>query len=819
MRNRRVSIRKGTERILMTSSSGSPSSLTPLRSGVGAVACAVRSLASGPAQSTVRLGSARSHLFARGASRGGVGLWFAALLMVAAPVRAQQPITGDIAGTRPPGSLSVVRSPDGRLQVTAAEATRPVRVDGTLDEEVWQRAEAVGGFVQAEPQEGESATEPTVVWVARDSDNLYIAAYCYDSDPAALVVNDIKKDFRNNDQDTFEVIIDTFADRRNGFVFMTNPEGARGDRQMIGEGRETNASWDAVWFVGTRRVTDGWTLEMAIPFKSLRFEPGGSRIWGINFSRRIRRKNEVDYWAPVPRAFQLSRVSLAGNLVGLPAASPGLSLRVKPYVLGSAVRGVGVGAYDGKADGGFDLKYGVTSALTLDITVRPDFAQVEADEQQVNLTQFSQFFPEKRDFFLENSGVFYVGDSARNRRGVTINPSRDTDLLLFFSRRIGLSADGRPIPIHGGARLSGQARGFGLGALTLQTRRTGSTPASNYTVLRARKNILSTSDVGGFFMMRQSTERADDYNRVYGADASVRVLGNLDLSTYVVKTETPGMTNGQYAARGFFNWEGNFFHAKGGLLAIGDHFNNELGFNRRIGVRKWSIDTGVRPRYRSLQRLGIREMHPHVTWHYYTDNHGQMVAKNFHNGYTFFFNNGGLSQITFNQRFERLTLPFRLHRGSPPIPVGGYGWHEYEYTLSSDRSRRVAGNVGVKMGGLWSGTQRSIRAGVALQPSHRFQFRVEMSRTAARLKQPLVNFVTSLWTVRTNYSFTTNMFLDSLLQYDLDQRLVNTNVRFNFIHRPLSDFFIVYNEERFMTDAARMPGRAVIVKFTRMDVF
>ena len=266
-------------------------SLLALR--ISAPGCAVRSLASGPAQSTVRLGSARSHLFARGASRGGVGLWFAALLMVAAPVRAQQPITGDIAGTRPPGSSSVVRSPDGRLQVTAAEATRPVRVDGTLDEEVWQRAEAVGGFVQAEPQEGESATEPTVVWVAHDSDNLYIAAYCYDSDPAALVVNDIKKDFRNNDQDTFEVVIDTFADRRNGFVFMTNPEGARGDRQMIGEGRETNASWDAVWFVGTRRVTDGWTLEMAIPFKSLRFEPGGGRIWGINFSRRIRRKNEV----------------------------------------------------------------------------------------------------------------------------------------------------------------------------------------------------------------------------------------------------------------------------------------------------------------------------------------------------------------------------------------------------------------------------------------------------------------------------------------------------------------------------------------------
>lgn len=711
------------------------------------------------------------------------------------------------------------RSADGRLQILAVGTEEPVRVDGSLDDQVWQRSRPVTSFIQAEPDEGEPATEETEVWVAFDDRNLYIAAYCHDEGAEALVVNDIRKDFESSDQDTFEVLLDTFADRRNGYIFMTNPEGARADQQQANEGREINPNWDAVWSVRTQQLRRGWTLEMSIPLNSLRFDMGKAPVWGINFSRRIRRKNEVDFWSPVPRSYTLTRASLAGNLVGLPVAEAGRNLRVKPYVAGKVVRGTGAQEYDPGEDVGLDMKYGVTQALTLDVTVHPDFAQVEADEQEVNLTQFSQFFPEKREFFLENSGIFYVGDAARNNR-VSTTPTPDQDLLLFFSRRIGLSEDGTPIPIVGGARLTGNLAGLRLGALSIQTKATQEHPANNYAVVRARKNIFTGSDVGAIFMMRQSTDRVEDYNRVYGIDANIRFLGNIDWNSYLIKTATPGLTDGQYAFRTTVNREGNFFHFKGGLMSIGDHFNDELGYYRRIGVRKWLLDTGIRPRFDSLKQRGIREMHPHVVWSYFTDHSGRMVAKKLHTGYTFFFNNGGFTEFSVNPEFQLLTAPFYIHRGSDPIPPGGYGWTPYQLRVNTDPSRTFSAGITGIVGGLWTGTQRTINAEVAFKPSHRFRVSLGVQRTRADLEVPKERFVTSIWTMRTNYSFNTNMFLDSLLQYDRDRNLMNANIRFNLIHHPLSDVFVVYNEQRFMTPESPItPGRSLIVKFTQMMSF
>ncbi|TAK19157.1 MAG: hydrolase, partial [Acidobacteria bacterium] len=271
-------------------------------------------------------------------------------------------------------------------------ATMPITIDGALDEAVWRQRPGASGFVQSEPETGKPATESTDVWVAFSKDSLFIAAYCHDAGGHAPIVSGLRKDFTIGDQDSFEVILDTFGDRRNGFLFATNPAGARADQQVTNEGKDTNASWDAVWFVKAKRVADGWTLEMEIPFRSLRFDVGAAS-WGINFARHFRRKNEVDYWSPVPRAYSLSRVSLAGRLDGLAGAQPGRNLQIKPYLLGSTVRATGGSGVDRSLNAGVDLKYGLTPALTLDLTARPDFAQAEADEQTVNLTQFSQFFP------------------------------------------------------------------------------------------------------------------------------------------------------------------------------------------------------------------------------------------------------------------------------------------------------------------------------------------------------------------------------------------------------------------------------------------
>ena len=716
-------------------------------------------------------------------------------------------------------ALAPARSADGRLLAIAVEATTPVKIDGAFDDEVWQRAQPIGHFVQSEPKGGEPATEPTEVRVAFDGGNLYIAATLHDGQPGMGIVNDIKKDFQAEDQDTFEVIIDTFADRRNGFMFTTNRGAARADQQVANEGREINRSWDAVWFVRTRQNDDGWTVEMAIPFKSLRFTRGAQDGWGINFSRRIRRKNEVDFWSPVPRAYALTRLSLAGNLAGLSSVSPGRNLQIKPYAMAKTVRPTGAGtAFDRNGAIGLDMKYGVTPSLTLDATANPDFAQVEADELTVNLTRFSTFYQEKRNFFLENSGIFYVGDASRNNR-VNPTPTPDEDLLIFHSRRIGLRDDGTPIPIYGGARLTGRAGGVDVGLLSMQVQDAGHSPNNNYTVLRARKNVRSGSDIGAIFMTRQSTDDSGDYNRVYGVDANIRFFGTTDWNSYAIKTSTPGYTDGQYAWRTTLNREGNFLHLKGGVMSLGDHFNDELGYYRRVDARKWLVDAGIRPRPKWWQEHGVRELHPHIVWSYFTDHTGHMTGKNLHTGFTFFFNNGGYTELLYNPKSDEIRQPLTIASGAPPVPPGLYTWNEYQIKMNTDPSRKVTLALVATMGGLYSGTQRTIHASVELQPSYRLRIMAGVNRTSGQIGPLNSDFVTGVWTARLNYSFTTNMFLDSLAQFDQDKHRFNANIRFNFIHHPLSDLYLVYNEQQITNDRAVSPGRSVIVKFTRMMAF
>ena len=716
---------------------------------------------------------------------------------------------------QPNRALPTVISEEERLEVVAVPATVAPAIDGVLDEAIWRADPPVEGFIQSEPDEGLPATERTQVWVAFDTDYLYIAAHLHDADRDGIVVSDIRKDFRIDNQDAFEVIIDTFGDRRNGYAFATNPAGARADRQVTNEGRAVDASWDAPWSVRTQLVADGWTLEMVIPFNSIRSAKGDEGTWGINFSRRIRRKNEVAFWAPVPRAYAITRLSLAGNLTGLGSVKRGLDLRITPYVSGKTVRETGGAAFDENADAGVDFKFGLTDGLTLDVTVNPDFAQVEADVQQVNLTQFSQFFPEKREFFLENSGLFYIGDTPRNRR-VTTAPQGNEDLVLFFSRRMGLAEDGRLIPIDGGVRLSGQEGGFQVGALALRSREEGAAPANDYAVVRLRHNMFSNSDVGGLFMIRSAVHDRGNVNRVYGADANIRLPGQVDWSSFFLNSDSRGLSGSQYAYQTSFNREGNFVHVKFGLLSIGENFNNDLGFLRRTGIRKWSIDTGIRPRSTGLRKRGVREMHPHIAWNYYTDLSGNEVAKRLHTGYSFFFNNGGFSELSINPRGELLTQPFQINSAVPAIQSGKYDWTEYMFRYNSDASRLLSATFTGIIGGLWTGTQRTIRTTVTVTPSYKFRASLGVSRTAGNLEGPNGKFVQEIWTARANYSFTTNMFIDALAQYDADRKRFNANVRFNLIHHALSNLFIVYNEQRFVTDGGPAPGRSIIVKVTQM---
>lgn len=725
-------------------------------------------------------------------------------------------LSGAIGSVAPSDSTVPVRR-SGPI-ITAVRTTAPVTVDGKLDDPAWRDAPVVSDFVQSEPMTGAPATERTEVRVLYDQGTLYIGAYLFDREPDKLVVNDIKKDFREEDQDDFEVILDTFHDKRNGYVFLTNVEGARADRQVANEGREINTNWDAVWTVKTRRVADGWVAEMAIPFRALRFDPGDAQSWGINFSRRIRRKNELVFWAPIPREYAITRVSLAGTLQGIHPDGASRDLRIKPYALARSVRATGGAEFGTSGDAGIDFKARVTPGLTLDATLNPDFAQVEADEQQVNLTQFSQFFPEKREFFLENSGVFYVGDAARNNR-VQTPPTPDEDLLLFFSRRIGLTSTGTPITIPGGLRVTGKAGGFGVGAMAMRTQAMPDVPASTYSTLRLRRNIGNGTDIGVIAMSREGSA-AGDWNRVGGVDANIRFFGKVDWNSFAVTTRTPGRDRGQYTWRSSLNFEGRFFHGKAATLVLGDGFQDDLGYYRRTAVRKWFLDTGLRPRSAWLRLHGIREVHPHVTWNYYASLDGRTIGKNLHSGNTFFFNDGSYTELSINPRYEYITAPFRLNRSdakAAPIPAGGYPWTEWMLKYTSDLSRPLSVQVVGTTGGLWTGHQKTVNATITVRPDYRFRLQAGIQQSRIELDRPLQAFDVTLLTGRTNYSFTTNMFLDALAQYDPHSHLFNANVRFNVIHHPLSDLFIVFNEQRITTSDTHVPpGRSLVVKFTQM---
>ena len=739
-----------------------------------------------------------------------------ALLLSAALAQGRQQPPSSGAPTTPAAAPAPAHRP-GPRQIAAMRAPTALKVKGVLDDAAWKQADVADGFTQTEPATGQPATEATEVRVAYDANNLYIRAYMHDREPGKIIVNDIKKDFYEVDEDDFEVILDTFRDRHNGYMFVTNAAGAKSDRLVASEGREVNGSWDAVWSVRTRIVNDGWVADITIPFRVLRFDPSADGTWGINFARRIRRKNEIDCWAPIPREFNVMRLSLAGDLEGLHPEDTPHDLRIKPWVLGKSVRNVGVTPYTTSGAAGVDLKSALGRSLTLDVTVNPDFAQVEADEQQVNLTQFSQFFPEKREFFLENSGMFYVGDAARSNQVSTTTP--DEDLLLFNSRRIGLTAGGRPTPIPLGARLTGTADGIGIGALAMRTEATDSTPASTYSALRLKRNLAPGSDVGVFYLGRDGAGPNAGYNHVVGVDGNIRFGGVVDWNSFLVKSETPGKSTGQYAWRSSVNYESQFMHMKVASVELGQGFEDDLGYYRRTDVRKYFLDFGLRPRSAWLQAHGIRELHPHVTWDYYNDVAGTTIGKYLHNGQTFFFNDGAYTEFSANVYYNYITDSLRLNRGNPgaqQIAPGGYQWAQWQWIYHTNPSRPVAFGVTAISGGLWSGTQKTLNATVTFRPNYHFRLTTGVQHTSARLDRPNQKFDASLYTARATYSFTTTMFLDALTQYDAAIRQFNSNIRFNLIHHALSDLFIVYNEQRFTTPDAPVAGRSLVIKVTQM---
>ena len=476
----------------------------------------------------------------------------------------------------------LARDDNGRATLRAVRLDEPLVVDGSLDEQIYATVPAMSGFVQQEPLAGEQATEQTDVWVFYDATSVYIAARLWDSHPERIVANEMRRDNRNiqSQNASFSVILDTFYDRRNGFLFRTTPLGALWDGQVTDE-RNVNSDWNTIWYVKSARFAEGWTLEMSLPFKSLRYRAGSSQVWGINFERRVKWKNERSHLVPIPAAFDrqgLLKLSFAAALVGIETPERSMNLEVKPYASGSMTTNrIADVPFEnaGDADFGFDAKYGVTKGLIFDFTYNTDFAQVEADESQVNLTRFSLFFPEKREFFLEGQGIFNFG--GRDTCAFSFDGPADAP-IMFFSRRIGIDG-GSEVPILAGGRLTGRAGAYSLGFLNITTKDVvpDSIPQTNYSVIRVKRDILARSNIGVIGTYRDNNLDGTGGNGLFGMDGNFTFYDNLNVNAYYAKTDTPGLDQGDTSYRAAAKYDADLYGFDAEHLLVDADFNPETG--------------------------------------------------------------------------------------------------------------------------------------------------------------------------------------------------------------------------------------------------
>ncbi|MGD8322149.1 MAG: DUF5916 domain-containing protein, partial [Gemmatimonadota bacterium] len=609
-----------------------------------------------------------------------------------------------------------------RPSMEAHRIRSEIHVDGHLDEAAWMEADSsTSPFIQVTPNPGYPASHPTTLKILYDDKNLYIGATLYEPEPGKLVVPGLQQDYNTHDSDIFGVALDTYHDRQNGFLFAINPAGALWDAQTFNDQRDVAIAWEGIVDVRTSVGPDRWTVEMAIPFATLRYRPSaGEQTWGLAFSRRIRHLNEESNWAPTERQYKLYKFSLAGTLTGLRGLRGGRNLWVKPYVLGNHASGSANPSGPTTGDVGLDVKWGLTPRLTLDLTTNTDFSQVEVDAEQVNLTRFGLFFPEKRDFFLENEGIFSFQDiSIRNYR----TGSSSRSFKLFHSRRVGLSPDRTPLPIAGGARLTGKVgERFEVGFLDMQTRTSGAPvdpdfyyPAENFSVARVRSLLGATSSLGVMFLSRQQTAGAGvrDYNRSYGIDGNFTLFDKLLLSAYVAGSDErspsgPSRTIGMVQAA----WRGPLWDVSVLAKHVGDDFNPGLGFVDRTGVRRLYGTVGIHP-----QPGGdgpVVEVNPYVEADVYTNLSGDMESRYLTPAVAVSFRDGGMLTLEASDQFERLFEPTAIARAT--VAPGTYRWREAKASYTVAGSHTLSGRVSVSKGDFYDGERTSVAASALFRP-------------------------------------------------------------------------------------------------------
>ena len=689
-------------------------------------------------------------------------------------------------------------------------------IDGEiLEETLWNQVFPIRDLKQIKPNYGAPASEKTEIRIAYTSKTLYIAVVCFDTAPEKIVVSDSRRDADLNDDDSFLFIIDTYNDQQNGFLFGTNADGMEYDAQIDNEGEGnfsanrqqggvvggTNINWDASWEVKTKKGNFGWSAEFAIPLRSIRFNGGENKTWGINFQRNISKRSETAYWANLPLGFDIKRLSLAGKMHGLNLKSP-KNLKIIPYGLAQSVQNNHPRkSTSSKSAFGGDIKYSLTPGLTLDMTYNTDFAQVEVDEQQVNLDRFNLFFPEKRPFFLENAGQFSVGSPG--------------EVDLFFSRRIGIGENGSLVPIIGGSRVSGKIGQTNVGLLSMFTDEVPTASGeldivkNNYSVARVNHDFAAKrSSIGGVFINRSGIGNELDYNRVFAMDGKLGIGKKAQLSGYVSKSTTPGITSNDHAFKflAVYNWNG--WNLRAGYTEVGEGFNPEVGFLLRSAFKK--PEFLIFKQWRPKNTGKLLEVRPHVSYRGYWNFQNTQETGFLHVDNHWVWESG--FEIHTGINFTRETVLSAFPISKVTVETGEYNHQELQFVLMTNANRKFYFQTRTLIGGYFGGNRISSTNKATFRLGDKFN--IEGIFNYNRLKLPEGDANVLITGARLAYSFTPRMFLQSLVQYNNVSNITSVNARFGWLRNANTGLFVVINIIKDTDYLDALKNQSITIKYS-----
>jgi len=688
-------------------------------------------------------------------------------------------------------------SPPSHIEATFHNES--IKLDGNLREPAWQNAKKISNFTQRELNEGEPVTENTEVAIIYTKNEIHIGIWCFDREPDKIVSKEMSRDFNWDVDDNFEIIISPFNDNRNGYLFVTNPNGALADVWVGDEGKEFNKDWNGVWDVAVEINDQGWFAEMVIPFSTLKFKKENTQVWAINFERNIRRKKEQVLWQGWSRLYELESISLAGRLTGLENIEQKTKIELNPYLLGGFELAEN-NTRTGKIGG--EINFDITPTLKLNFTVNTDFAQVESDRKQINLSRFSIKYPEKRQFFLEGKNYYDMDVGETN---------------LFYSRRIGIDQH-TAVPIIGGTRFFGKLNKTNMGVMSIQTYASDSIPTTNHSVIKISQDIFKQSSIGIITTQKYSKER---YNAVYGAnfiystselfgDKNLRVGGSFAASDTRVNEEVVDSNKDNLSYNLFLTYHNDEIEYDLGFTTIEKGFNPEMGFRNRGNFQKFTTELQFNPRFEKLASFRNLIFKP-IEIDYYINNETRETETIEYEWRPFGFvtKSGEVAELNIQHRYDAPSSDFELI-DSIFIQAGSYWDNRVEVQFETFRGRRLSSEIKASAGEFYTGQRQEIELSGRLNLNRHLNVGIDWQRNFIQL--PEISFTTDELGGRIDYAFNPKLNTSIFAQWNNENDIVLVNYRINWIPKIGSFFYFVINQAYDTNNGFKLERTTVLGK-------